>query len=133
MSADYCRLTMRSCLGAAIQRDWHQHDCPHSGDKGNALRPSEPSVVRERPTTQAGGSCFSVIRRVPGMSSRHRADRALTRSRRRPALAARSLRAKINQTKQNPVSKAENGYLPEFPDRGLRVWRKRSASIDKIP
>ena len=67
--AGYCRRMMRSCLGAAIQRDWHQHDCPHSRDKGNALRPSEPSVVRERPNAaQAGGSCCSVIRRVPGMS-----------------------------------------------------------------
>ena len=29
-------------------------------NKGNALRPSEPSVVREYPNaTQAGGSCFS--------------------------------------------------------------------------
>jgi hypothetical protein len=29
-------------------------------NKGNALRPSEPSVVRECPNaTRAGGSCFS--------------------------------------------------------------------------
>jgi hypothetical protein len=78
---------MRSCLGAAIQRDWHQHDCPHSKNKGTALRPSEPSVVWECPNaTQAGGSSFGegdyhefsaayiswgsaeLIRRVPGMS-----------------------------------------------------------------
>ena len=40
---------MRGCLGAAIRRDWHQHDRPHSKNKGNALRLSELSVVRKCP------------------------------------------------------------------------------------
>src|SRR5262245_45150066 len=60
MSADYCRLAMRSCLGAAIQRDWHQHDYPHSRDKGNAVRPSEPSLVRESPTLRRPADRVSV-------------------------------------------------------------------------
>ena len=39
-------------LGRTHLADCHQHDCPHSKNKGNALRPSKPSAVKAITTVQ---------------------------------------------------------------------------------